>query len=118
MCDHVTKVLFVCSQNRLRSPTAECVFGGVPTLECRSAGTDASANVLLDQDLIGWADAIFVMEQHHRKKIIKTFRNDLDGKRIVILGIPDDFEFMDAELVRLLRMKVEPWLCADPPDAA
>jgi len=104
------KILFVCSQNKLRSPTAEQVFSRFEELECRSAGTDAAANVPLDPELIQWADVIFVMESSHRNRIAKKFKPYLSGKRIVVLGIPDDYEFMDQGLVKLLEIKVGPLL--------
>ena len=106
----VTRALFVCSQNRLRSPTAEQVFAQFSELECESAGTDPTANVPLEPDLIQWADVIFVMERSHRNRIMKKFKTFLNGKRIVVLNIPDEYEFMDPELVRLLQKKVAPLL--------
>ena len=81
----VTRALFVCSQNRLRSPTAEQVFAQFSELECESAGTDPTANVPLEPDLIEWADVIFVMERSHRNRIMKKFKTFLNGKRIVVL---------------------------------
>lgn len=103
-------MLFVCSQNRLRSPTAEVVFSIFPEIECNSAGTDALANVPLDPELIEWADVIFVMERSHRNRIQRKFKCQLNGKRMVVLGIPDDYDFMDPDLVELLKRKVAPLL--------
>ncbi len=102
--------LFVCSQNRLRSPTAEEVFSRVAGVECASAGTDDRANVPLDPELIEWADTIYVMEASHRNRITKKFKKHLAGKRIVILNIPDEYEFMQPALVTLLERKVGPLL--------
>jgi predicted protein tyrosine phosphatase len=106
----VTRALFVCSQNRLRSPTAEQVFAQFPELECESAGTDLAACVPLDSELIAWADVIFAMERSHRNRIIKKFKSHLNGKRLVVLDIPDEYEFMDPELIRILQRKVAPLL--------
>jgi predicted protein tyrosine phosphatase len=64
----------------------------------------------LSGELIEWADIIFVMERVHRNKMSAKFREHLAGKRIVVLGIPDEYEFMDAGLVRLLEAKVGPYL--------
>ncbi len=97
--------LFVCSQNRLRSPTAEEVFSKLPGIECASAGTDEQANVPLDPELIEWADTIYVMEIAHRNRINKKFKKYVAGKRIVVLNIPDEFEFMQPELVAILERK-------------
>ena len=104
------RVLFVCSQNRLRSPTAEQVFSQWSGIECASAGVHSSADVSLSGELIDWAEVIFVMERAHRNKIAKRFRAHLDGKRVICLGIPDDYEFMHPLLVRLLGVRVGPHL--------
>jgi predicted protein tyrosine phosphatase len=104
------RVLFVCSQNRLRSPTAEQVFSQWPGIECASAGVHSSADVPLDAELITWADIIFVMEPVHKTKMASKFRKHLNGKRVICLGIPDDYEFMEPALVKLLEAKVAPFL--------
>jgi predicted protein tyrosine phosphatase len=104
------RALFVCSQNRLRSPTAEEVFSKLPGIECASAGTDEMANVPIDPELIEWADTIYVMESAHRNRISKKFKKHLSGKRIVVLNIPDDYEFMQPSLVAILERKVGPLL--------
>lgn len=100
------KVLFVCAQNRLRSPTAEQVFAQWPGLETASAGINRDASVPVSPELLAWADLIFVMERRHRSKLSHTFRPQLRGKRIICLDIPDDFEYMDEGLIRLLRARV------------
>ena len=106
------KILFVCSQNKLRSPTAEHIFSQLPGLECQSAGVHDSADVPLDPELILWADVIYVMESVHRDKIRKKFRSHLNGKRIAVLNIPDDYPYMDEALIALLRRKVMPLIAA------
>jgi predicted protein tyrosine phosphatase len=105
----MTRVLFVCSQNKLRSPTAEQVFSNREGFEVASAGTDRSAGTPISAETIAWADVIFVMERVHRNRIAKNFREHLKNKRIICLDIPDDFEFMDPALVRLLEAKVGPF---------
>ena len=100
------RLLFVCSQNRLRSPTAEQVFSADATVECLSAGTNNDAEVPLSAELVEWADLIFVMEKRHRNKISSKFKKHLAGKRIICLDIPDDYDYMQPELVRLLKNKV------------
>ena len=105
----MTRVLFVCSQNKLRSPTAEQVFANRPGFEVASAGTDRSAGTPVSPEIIEWADVIFVMERVHRNKLSKNFRAQLKNKRVVCLDIPDEFEYMDPALVRLLEVKVGPF---------
>jgi len=99
-------VLFVCSQNRLRSPTAEQVFANHPACEVSSAGTNADADNPLSSDLVQWADIIFVMERAHRTKLQKRYRAHLKKARVICLDIPDEYQFMDEELIRLLKVKV------------
>jgi predicted protein tyrosine phosphatase len=100
------KILFVCSQNRLRSPTAEQVFSRRGDLDVTSAGTNRDAENPLSSELVAWADIIFVMEKAHRGRLQRRFRAALNGKRIVCLDIPDDYGFMDPTLVRLLEEKL------------
>jgi len=108
----VPRLLFICSQNRLRSPTAEQIFAAYPNVETASAGTDNNADVSVTPELIEWADIIFVMEKTHRSKLSKRFRPHLNGKRLVCLDIPDEFGFMDPALISLLRAKVPRFLSA------
>lgn len=103
-------VLFVCSQNRLRSPTAEQVFADWPGVETLSAGTNHDAEVPLSAELVAWAALIFVMERTHRSKLQKRFRGVLKSARVICLNIPDDYEFMDPDLIRLLKARVAPHL--------
>lgn len=98
--------LFVCSQNRLRSPTAEQVFSHRNDIQVASAGTNHDAENPLTSELVRWADFIVVMERSHRNKVQKRFRTDLNGKRIICLDIPDDYEFMDPGLVRLIKARM------------
>lgn len=104
------KILFLCSQNRLRSPTAEQVFATWPDIEADSAGLDNAAVVQLSTEQLQWADIIFVMEKSHRNKLSKKYRSYLNGKKIICLDIPDDYQFMQPELVEILKMKVTPFL--------
>lgn len=102
--------LFVCSQNRLRSPTAEHIFADVPGITTASAGTNNDAENPLTDELVEWADFIFVMERQHRDKVQRKHRKALNDKRLIVLGIPDDYEFMDSQLIRLLHIKMQQWL--------
>lgn len=102
------RVLFVCGRNRLRSPTAERVFSDRPELEVASAGLAHDSENPLTQDLIDWAEVILVMEPSHRSRLVARHRRRLGGKRVACLGIPDRYEFMDPELVRLLESKAPP----------
>jgi predicted protein tyrosine phosphatase len=100
------RALFVCSQNKLRSPTAEQIFSKWPDVEADSAGLNHDAIVTLSPEQIEWADVVFVMDRSHRNRLQKKFKKFLNGKRVVCLNIPDEFEFMDPALVRLLEARV------------
>ena len=104
------KVLFVCTQNRLRSPTAEVVFSTHEGLEVLSAGTALDAVTPVSQDLIEWAETVFVMENYHRNKLRNMFGKLLETKRLVVLRIPDNYKYMDPELIEILKSKVRPYL--------
>lgn len=103
------RVLFICSQNRLRSPTAEQVFSNRSGFEVASAGLNPEAETPVSPELLQWADIVFVMERTHRNKLSKKFRAHLKSKRVICLDIPDEFEYMDPGLVRLLEAKVGPF---------
>jgi len=110
----VKNILFVCSQNRLRSPTAEQVFARRDDIEVASAGTNHDAETPLSAELVAWADIIFVMEKTHRAKVRKRFRAALNGARLICLDIPDDYAFMDPDLIRLLEAKLARFLPHQP----
>jgi predicted protein tyrosine phosphatase len=104
------RVLFICTQNRLRSPTAEQVFATWPDVETDSAGLGNDADVPLSPEQVAWADIIFVMEKAHRRRLAAGFKRHLNGKRVICLNIPDDYDYMQPELVALLKTKVGPFL--------
>ena len=99
------RLLFLCSQNKWRSPTAEAIFADYPGIEADSAGLNNDAEVPLSDEQIEWADLILVMEKSHRDRLNRKFRHALAGKRIAVLNIPDDFVYMDPELVELLKLR-------------
>ncbi|MEM7799246.1 MAG: phosphotyrosine protein phosphatase [Chloroflexota bacterium] len=99
-------LLFVCSENRLQSPTGQAVFSQYEGINALGCGTNQDAITTISGDLIEWADVIFVMEQTHRRKVSQKFKDLLKEKRLICLGIPDRFEVMDPELVRILEDQV------------
>jgi len=103
-------VLFVCSHNQWRSPTAEKIFQRSPGMEVRSAGTSRAARHQISLADIRWADQILVMEEKHKARIIAEFRAVTQYKTIHVLDIPDDYKFMDPELVKILKESVPPLL--------
>lgn len=106
-------VLFVCSKNQWRSPTGEAVFRKEAGIAVRSAGTARSAKRTLLVADIRWADVILVMEDKHKSRIRRAFRDDIRFKALHVLDIPDEYRYMDAELVAIIRAKAEPLIWAD-----
>jgi predicted protein tyrosine phosphatase len=104
--EKVCHVLFICGRNQLRSPTAEQVFSRWDGIEVASAGLDPVSREPVTPELLEWADVIFVMERSHRNKLAKKFRRYLKDQRVIVLGIPDEYEYMDPELIRLFESHV------------
>lgn len=98
-------VLFVCSRNQWRSPTAEKIFRGRPDINVRSAGLSSKSPRKLSQADLQWADVIFAMECEHQVRIREQYS---DLPPIEVLEIPDEYEFMDSRLVTLLKEEIEP----------
>jgi predicted protein tyrosine phosphatase len=99
-------LLFVCTENKLRSPTAEVVFSKYNGVEAMSAGTNSDACTPLSGDMIEWADVVLVMEKFHKAVVGKKYKLLLKGKRLVCLDMPDNYEYMQPELISLLESKV------------
>lgn len=102
--------MFVCARNRLRSPTAEAIFASVDGVEVSSAGTAPDADCPISADLIDWANELFVMESRQRKILLQRFGTALADENTVCLGVPDRYEYMQPELIELLRAKMAPYL--------
>ena len=103
-------ILFICSRNQWRSPTAEQIYKNKPGIRVKSAGTASSAKIRLTAKAILWADLIFVMEKKHKQIIMENFSFEAEEKSIIILDIPDDYQYMDQELIEEIQTKVEPYL--------
>jgi predicted protein tyrosine phosphatase len=102
-------LLFVCRYNEMRSCTAETIYAeeGYPV---RSAGTEIGATVSLSNDIILWADLIFVMEEKQKVIINSIYADASENKKIIILDIPDNYHYMEPELVELIKSRVAPYL--------
>jgi predicted protein tyrosine phosphatase len=113
-----TKLLFLCSRNQWRSPTAEALFKNHPHYSARSAGTENGARIKVTACHLGWADRIFCMDRKHADRIRARFPEEVAGKPIVILRIPDDYPAAhDPALIEHLRIALAPYLDpAEPTD--
>ena len=99
---HNTNLLFICSRNQWRSPTAEQIWRRHAGVQVRSAGTSNKAKRTVTCGDIQWADLIFVMESKHKKQIQQAYREVVQSKTIYVLDIPDEYKYMDPELVDIL----------------
>ncbi len=99
-------LLFICSRNQWRSPTAERIYSQ-KGFKARSAGTSPNAKRTVTANDINWASHIFVMEKKHKQRLFAKFTRLIEYKKIIILDIPDDYQFMDEELVSILDESVE-----------
>ncbi|OUL82872.1 low molecular weight protein tyrosine phosphatase family protein [Paraburkholderia hospita] len=97
------RALFICSRNRLRSPTAEALFSSWPGVETDSAGLAPDAAMIISMEQVLWADMIFVMERAHKARLSKRFGTSLKSKQIICLDIPDKYTFMQPELIAILE---------------
>nr|WP_308809020.1 phosphotyrosine protein phosphatase [Providencia sp. PROV024] len=100
----------MCSKNQWRSPTAEQIWRNHESWVTRSAGTSRNARCPVNADLIRWADMIFVMEQKHKNRLQADFSRLLEYKPLHILDIPDNYQYMDPELVQILQDTVPSYL--------
>lgn len=104
------KLLFVCSRNKWRSLTAEKIFDGVNGYQVRSAGTEDGARIKVTEGHVGWADLIFAMERKHVRRLKDKFQEALASKPLHCLDIPDDYRFMDEELIEILKVRVSEYV--------
>jgi len=102
------KLLFICTLNLQRSPTAEKIFKD--KYETKSAGVGEYAKKPLTKELLEWADIILVMEEWQREIIGEKFPKEYLKKKIINLDIPDIYLFENSELCRILREKLDEYL--------
>lgn len=103
------QVLFLCSQNKWRSPTAEAIFSDYAGIETDSAGINKGAEVQVSQEHIEWANIILVMEKKHKAQLNRQFGQLLKNKKISVLDIPDKYSYMDKKLITLLKKRCAPY---------
>lgn len=105
----MSNLLFICSKNQWRSPTAETLFKNHPKHSARSAGTSDKARIKVSQKLIDWADVVFVMERKHKDMLNQRF-SSIQHKRIVVVEIEDKYHVNDPELIEILTAALADYL--------
>lgn len=99
-------ILFVCSRNKWRSRTAETIFKNNGLHQIKSAGTENNAKIRLTQNILNWADRVYVMERKHKEKVLNKYNTESLKEKVEILDIEDDYKYMDDELVEILKLKL------------
>ncbi len=103
-------ILFVCSKNKWRSRTAETIFKNTGNHNVKSAGTSQNARVKLNENHLNWADLVFVMEEKHLQIIEQKFRSNAFNDKIIVLDIPDNYKYMDEDLILTLKVAVSSFI--------
>jgi predicted protein tyrosine phosphatase len=104
------QLLFICSRNQWRSPTAAALFAESDLYTAKSAGTSDSARIKITPGLINWADRIFVMEKRHAAILQQKYPDLISGKSIATLHISDDYQYLDPELIEILESRLAEYL--------
>ena len=104
------RVLTVCSGGVLRSPTAAVLLTQPPyNFNTRSCGTEEYALIPITEELVYWADEIVVAAYGHLDKveamIKQAYIEDESQPLVHVLDIPDDFDYMDPEMILIMREK-------------
>lgn len=104
-------ILFLCTANIQRSKTAEELFRALDdSNEYLSAGLSAryvykAGATLCTEEMLIWADKIYVFEYEHIKRI-QQYTGDTFIPKIENLDIEDKFRYFQRELVLMLLNKV------------
>lgn len=83
------------------------MFSNLPNVNARSAGTSSKARKTISVKDIEWADKIVVMEDKHKQRIVGTFKRVVSYKEIIVMNIPDDYQYMDPELVDVFEASID-----------
>jgi len=103
--------LFVCSAGLLRSPTgaALAIQRGI---NARSCGSNFNyALIPCSANLINWANKIVFVNVENLWQLEDNFLGHKDlleqiEQKQIVLSIPDNFEYMDSELVQLFEIEL------------
>ncbi|MFC6997969.1 low molecular weight protein tyrosine phosphatase family protein [Rufibacter roseus] len=99
-------LLFICSKNQWRSPTAEDLFSNHSYFKARSAGTSSKARIKVTEKVLHWAHVVLVMEKKHKELLYQKFLATIQIKRVIVLNIPDKYKRNDPALISILQQKL------------
>ena len=99
------KILVVCGRNKRRSKTAESIFRNQNRFYIKSAGLSPKSPSQISESKIIWSDAVMVMEDAHKNRIMGQFRY-LSLPPIFVLHIEDEYEYMNKELIEILEERI------------
>ncbi|MGF7080017.1 protein tyrosine phosphatase [Mucilaginibacter sp. UYCu711] len=97
-------ILVICGKNKRRSRTAEYMFKNDPRFNIRSAGLSPKSDRKISENDLNWANLVLVMETDHRAKIKEIYRH-FQLPKIEVLNIPDEYEYLDEELIQIINEK-------------
>jgi predicted protein tyrosine phosphatase len=99
-------ILVVCGRNKIRSKTAEHIFKNDERINIRSVGLSTTSNRKIKIKDIEWANLILVMENKHKSRIVNTYKN-VEIPKIIVLEIGDEYKYLDKELCKILKSKID-----------
>jgi predicted protein tyrosine phosphatase len=101
------RILFVCGRNQWRSPTAKRIYRKDPRVTVRLGGVASKSSRTISERDLDWADLVIVMEPRHAARIRANFRARDSFPPMESLDIPDEYQFMDKELIEPIRFGTE-----------
>ena len=97
------KILFLCMANTNRSPTFERYFkkNYSDRFEVKSSGVYYGFPETLTEDILIWADKVYVMDLSQEVFIKKMFPEYI--KKIEVIGISDQYNPDEEDLIELIE---------------
>jgi predicted protein tyrosine phosphatase len=99
-------VLVVCGRNKIRSKTAEYLYKNDNRINIRSVGLSEGSERKINEKDLQWASLILVMENKHKVRTMDMYKG-LEIPKIIVLGIKDEYKYLDQELCEILKLKIE-----------
>lgn len=97
----MTKLLFVCAANAQRSPSFEIWFkANRPQYEVRSAGCYWGYPYRIDEEILSWADKVYVMDLEQEIFIARKYPEFLN--KVEVIGVSDQYSRESPEINNLI----------------